>query len=492
MVIINVALLLLAEVNNITMMMMTTNSRRIALISSLLTGGGAIISSSAFQIHFLPTAIKTPPRRHQQYPIDVSENAPRDTITLTDWAVNYGIQLSDAFQLTSSSSAAAQEGNDDDDVYTITNQNIPPETPILSIPTDLILTGSKARQELGSDETLYGAEQSLSLSDHQAFYLFLKVLKEYEQSTDYYQSSSSPWYYWLNSLPRYYSNGASMTDFCFGCLPPYAAGLALAEKTRYKQFVAALDTISFLSFDTKSNEDLTKWAYNVVFTRSMDLPGGDCGLVPMVDYLNHGAEPNVYITYDDEGNCYVYSTREVMAGEPLVFSYGDSTNPSNLLARYGFLDESSPATFCKYVIDNPTLEMFHLGYPNSMLFYNDGSISNEVWDVLLYELLLKVSLPDEQQQFYQAHMTGDDDDEGTTIKASYHEQYFAQTFQSIQSHVNYILNELDELGMGLETQIAQGQDATRHPRLPLIMRHNEFVKCTFDNVQQNLDNMFAS
>jgi len=128
--------------------------------------------------------------------------------------------------------------------------------------------------------------------------------------------------------------------------------------------------------------------------------------------------------------------------------------------------------------------MFTLGYPNSMIFYNDGGISTEVWDVLLYELL-KVS-PDEQQSFYQAHTSGD---EGT--KASYHEQYFAQTYQAIQSHVTYILNEINELGIGIETQMAQGQDAQRHPRLPLIMGHNEFVKMTFDNVQKNLDNMYA-
>jgi len=480
-----------------------------ALFSSLLltTGGALITSSSAFH---LPTTAATILRRRspaklsssnqrqqrsssssssfalQQYPIDISENAPRDTLTVTDWAINYGIQLSDTFQL---STTAQQQGDNTammtEDVCITTNQNIPRETPFLSIPSNLILTGFKSRQELGHET--YGAEhQVLSLSDHQTFYLFLKILREYELGTQ------SPWYYWLNSLPRYYSNGASMTDFCFGCLPPYAAGLALAEKTRYKQFVEVLDKISFLSLDKNEGdngssshyEEVTKWAFNVVFTRCMELPGGDCCIVPMVDYLNHGSDANVDITYDDEGDCYVYSTRDVMAGEPLVFPYGDSSNPSNLMARYGFLDESSPGTFCKYVIENPTFEMFNLGYPNSMLFYNDGSISNEVWDVLLYELL-KVS-PQEQQYFYQAHIAGD---EGT--KASYHDQYFAETFQSIQSHVNYILNELDELGMGLETQIAQGQDAKRHPRLPLIMRHNEFVKFTFYSVRQNLDNMIA-
>ena len=454
-----------------------SHRRRLAFLSSLLTVASAFhLPTSSF--HHRSAAASLSVGALHQYAIDTSESATRDTTTLTEWAINYGnIGLADSFSLTSSAlqdnyNAASNE----EDIYAIATQNIPTSTPILSIPSNVILTGSNARTELGSQT--YGAESSLPLSDHQHFYLFLKILAEYELV------DQSPWYYWLNSLPRYYSNGASMTDFCFGCLPPYAAGLALKEKKRYRQYVEVLGSIPFLSDATKQSEEVTKWAFNVVFTRCVELPGGDMALVPMVDYLNHGAEPNVDISYDGEGNCYVYSMRDVGAGEPLVFSYGDSTNPSNLLARYGFLDESRSATFCKYVIENPTGEMFDLGYPSSMYFYNDGSISNEVWDVLLYELL-KVS-PEEQQYFYQAHVSGD---EGT--KASYHNQYFAQTYKSITSHVDYILNELEELGIGLETQIAQGQDKTRHPRLPLIQRHNAFVKAYFDNVRQNLDNMYA-
>jgi hypothetical protein len=55
--------------------------------------------------------------------------------------------------------------------------------------------------------------------------------------------------------------------------------------------------------------------------------------------------------------------------------------------------------------------------------------------------------------------------------------------------VNYLINELDELEIGLLTQIDQGRDANRHPRLPLLMRHNEVVKGTLENVEQNLGNM---
>ena len=208
----------------------------------------------------------------------------------------------------------------------------------------------------------------------------------------------------------------------------------------------------------------------------------------MADMFNHGgAEIDAYITYDDDGNCYAYSTRDIPAGQPLKICYGDPTNPSKLMARYGFLDESSSATFCKWIAEEPSSELFHLGYPNQMLFYNDGGISNEVWDCLLYEELGKES-PDEQQSFYQAHMSGDE-----ATKASYHEQYFPQSLAALRQHVTYILNELEELGewqMTIQNKERHTSlDTERHPRLPLIKSHNEFVKNSFDLVQQNLDNM---
>ncbi|KAL7480410.1 hypothetical protein ACHAW6_006100 [Cyclotella cf. meneghiniana] len=425
--------------------------------------------ASAFHVR-LPTlrpplaSLLTPSSLH--YSIDIAETAPRDISSFREWATNYGIQTADCFEL----------AGDVVDVYATTNRDVAAESAVLYVPKELMLAASTAMQELGAEAN--GAEQSIDPSDHAAFYLFLKVLTEYELG------DQSPWCGWLNSLPRYYSNGASMTDFCFGCLPPYAAGLALSEKTRLRRFAQALGNVPFIQFETKSNEDLARWAYNVVFTRYMELPNGDLCLVPMADFFNHGgANANAYITFDEEGNCYAYTSCDVPAGQALEICYGDPTNPSSLLARYGFLDESSPATFCKYIINNPSFEVYNLGYPSRMLFYNDGSISQEVWDVILYEELAKVS-PKEQEIFHQAHINGDE-----ATKQAYHDQYMGRTMGSLQSHVNYLINELDELEIGLLTQIDQGRDANRHPRLPLLMRHNEFVKRTLENVEQNLGNM---
>ena len=398
--------------------------------------------------------------------LDIAESAPRDIVSLYDWASNYGIQTCDGFELTS------QDGGYD--VYAITNQNIPSETPILCVPNELILTANKARLEFGSDVTT--AENTLILSDHFSFYLFLKILKEYELGDQSY------WYTWLNSLPRYYSTGSSMTDYCFSCLPPYAAKQAQEEKARVKRFQLALDTIPFLSPETKSNSELINWAYNVVQTRYQENSGGDYCLIPMCDYFNHGGSSSVdvYVTFDDDGNCYATSLRDIGAGEALRICYCDPTNPSQILAKYGFLDESSTTTYCKWIAEEPSSEIFQMGYPSKMLFSNDGGISNEVWDILLYTELGKIS-PEQQQAFYQAHTVGDED-----TKSTYHNQYFGQTLAALQQHLSYVLNELEELSVW---QMTKQDNAGEHPRLPLIMRHNEMVKNIFLMVQHNLDSM---
>lgn len=92
----------------------------------------------------------------------------------------------------------------------------------------------------------------------------------------------------------------------------------------------------------------------------------------------------------------------------------------------------------------------------------------------------KQSSVDRQQEFYRAYMTGDED-----TKRMYKTQTHPQTFATLCKHINYLINELDELS---ESSVWR-KDIERHPRLPLLMRHNEFVKSTFESVQQQLDQM---
>ena len=454
--------------------------------SILLIGAGstlALHAASAFQSTF-HVQNRSPERKVALFSspvtgaatIDVSEFGDRDLANLDEWAINCGAQMSPGFEIRQTLDS---ERSDDAKVHT--NQDLPVDSPILFVPEGVILSGQKAKQEMGS----YAAQSETMLSRYYGpeevskFYLFLKLLVEVQAG------QSSPYYDYINSLPRFFSNGASMTDFCYGCLPPYAAKLALEDRQKMKLYVEALEGISILSRDTCTNEDLAKWAFAVVSTRGTDLPNGDFGIVPIADYFNHGGayEVNSYISFDEQGNCYAYSSQDVPAGSPLLVSYGDPTNPSKLMARYGFLDLTSPATYCKYIIDKPTEEMKAMGYPDQMLFYTDGSISQEVWDVILYEQLGKIGSP-QQQQLYQAFMSGDE-----ATKQSLHQEHFALTMQALRSHANYLENEIEELEIGMDTMQKQGTSAQFYPRLPLIQRHNNYVKDILGRVQQNLNSM---
>ena len=184
---------------------------------------------------------------------------------------------------------------------------------------------------------------------------------------------------------------------------------------------------------------------------------------------------------DENGNCAAYATKDIPAGSPLRVSYGDPTNPSHLFATYGFLDETCPATFCKIMTITPTPQLRDIGLDFSrMLFYKDtGDISEEVYDVILYKNL--AANREVQQAFYEAHMAGD-----VATKQSIHQQYFPETAMALKDHVDTFLKQLDELSAkGI------GKDLNEHPRLPLIMQHNDFVKTTFLRVKDRFDPMVA-
>ena len=145
--------------------------------------------------------------------IDVSENSPRDVPYMLEWAEACGVQKAEGFELTSDDGGY--------DVYARTVVDMPAGSPVVVVPEQMILSSNKAAAELRSDD-MEQAEKllaSLNAEDEiRQFYLMIKVLLELEKGQD------SPWFPWFNSLPRYYTNAASMTPvsvdsdvglFCF-------------------------------------------------------------------------------------------------------------------------------------------------------------------------------------------------------------------------------------------------------------------------------------
>lgn len=395
--------------------------------------------------------------------VDISERAQRDLYPMEEWAAYYGVQKSDGFQLTS---------EDGRDYSVMTNTDIPAGSPVVYVPSQMLLSSWQAAQEMGPNMQEAEAQlaQGRAADEIPLFRLFVKVLAEYEKG------DQSPWFAWLNSLPRRYDNGASMTYACFECLPPYVAWLSMKEKLNMANFQKAARCVRGFRKSTVSNRDLLRWAYNVAATRSYDV-SGERVIAPMADMFNHGTETEVSYGFDDMGNFVVSATRDVPAGSPLRVSLGDPTNPSPLLATYGFLDESSPATFCKIMHLQTEMEQLGMDW-SQLLFYKDtGDVSMEVYDLLLYSVL--AFDPSLQQGFFQAYASGDAD-----TKNQYHQQYMPYTLEALRNHVDGMLTEFDQLSAKALTR-----DPMKYPRVPLILKHNEFNKQTFLKVKANLDAM---
>ena len=210
--------------------------------------------------------------------INTDENAPRDMEALTTWAQAAGVGMADGVQLTT------QDGQD---FSVMTTQPIANGNPILFVPRDVLFSSHKAKQELQSIGNLDAALDYLTRLGATPnilakLCLILRILVEYERG------DASPWYAWLNSLPRLFFNAVSMTDFCYECLPPLAFSLSRAERVKFDNFyevVQKLD-LDFLSPETRQNKDLLKWAFNVVQTRAVGPDGGEKHVIPMADMVS--------------------------------------------------------------------------------------------------------------------------------------------------------------------------------------------------------------
>lgn len=397
--------------------------------------------------------------------------SPRDVFSMEQWAAQYGMQKADGVELYCTDGGS--------DYSLMTNGGVAAGQTAVFVPADIVLNSAAIQQEFGT--SLQQAEAAVVEIDRGTEYrlplfrLMIKILVEYEKGQE------SVYYPWLESLPRQFFNGVSMTKACFGCLPPYAGWLTSNERINYSHFAMAMRQCYVpLRQDTISNKEVVKWAYNVAFTRYHEVwqPERAKLIGPMADMLNHSSEPNCEITVDYEGNMQVQALFDIPAGSPLTISLGDPTNPTPIFAQYGFLPQDCATIFCKAMHLEPQIR--ELGYEfNELLFQTEtGEVAPKVWDVFLYELLQEND-PGAAQQFCTACRNAD---EGT--KEQYHSQYFAYTLDALKQHVYMITRDSKVL-----TLQAQSYDLNTHPRVPVIVAHNELVSRTFTMTAALLEQM---
>eukprot|EP00534_Pseudo-nitzschia_fraudulenta_P014146 CAMPEP_0201233700 /NCGR_PEP_ID=MMETSP0852-20130820/5534_1 /ASSEMBLY_ACC=CAM_ASM_000632 /TAXON_ID=183588 /ORGANISM="Pseudo-nitzschia fraudulenta, Strain WWA7" /LENGTH=188 /DNA_ID=CAMNT_0047526709 /DNA_START=92 /DNA_END=658 /DNA_ORIENTATION=+ len=136
--------------------------------------------------------------------VDIDENAPRDVWAMDEYMTSCGVQRAEGLSLYESGTQASP-----DEYGLMTQTDLPAESPVLCVPSEMIFSSEELRQ--GELKGLVDAAEETLLvlgvteKDFPMFHLFLKILIEHEKGDE------SPWFPWLNSLPRRYSNGASMT-----------------------------------------------------------------------------------------------------------------------------------------------------------------------------------------------------------------------------------------------------------------------------------------
>eukprot|EP00980_Cylindrotheca_fusiformis_P019926 scaffold7017_cov134-Cylindrotheca_fusiformis.AAC.21 len=446
-----------------------------ALLFSWIIVSIFVICARGFLVQNQRTGRIRPRTILSQSLVSLEQSFERKVDSFQGWAAECGVQAESGFQLV----GEWIDGNED--YHAVTSTGGAQGSRVLFVPGEMVMSSARIEQEYQgyADLALQVLEEKGYIHLYQQFYLFLKVLMEYEQGTN------SPYYPWMESLPRKWNTAVSFDYFCMSTLPPYIKKVCTAEREQLSAFQEALKAFDYVSPESKEDKLLMQFAYNVVFTRcwqsddSGGAGGGDYRIAPVADYFNHDYPDNVAICYNENGDCEVFLKEDVAPGSPLTLSYGMPTNPSLLLAKYGFLNES-PVTYCKLLFTNPSQKLKNVGYdPDRLLFSTvDGSISPEVWDVVLYSKLERApGMAEAKNAFYEACMNGDE-----ATKFAIHSQFQEATCSVLLEHVDGILKEVAQL----TTMMENFRNEEKHPRLPLLLKHHAMVTSTFSKVRENI------
>jgi hypothetical protein len=184
-----------------------TSSKFSLLWASLFLGAAAAFSQhQSTRTTGTTTTTRVTTKSLRAVMVNIDENFPRDVWAMDEYMTNCGVQRADGLSLYDSS---IYNQEPETDFGLMTQADLPAQSPVLCVPANMILSSKELREgELRG--IVEPAEEYLEIlgvaeAEFPMYHLFLKILLEYESGEE------SPWFPWLNSLPRRYSNGASMT-----------------------------------------------------------------------------------------------------------------------------------------------------------------------------------------------------------------------------------------------------------------------------------------
>lgn len=211
---------------------------------------------------------------------------------MISWCESYGVQRNSLEFASTSNLDGGHPGIQSQDMTAYASQDLPAGTPVLFVPRSLFLSSHDIKyREFGAESLLDAEEYLTKLREPLSlFYLYVKLLYEYSLG------EQSPYFDYLNSLPRRYDTGTSMTPTCYDCLPPLAGTYAKKERVRYINYRTVAQTVGWLDGAVKEDRDVSKWVFNVVSTRSWEVQdgSGERLIVPMADMVSSFFESDCY------------------------------------------------------------------------------------------------------------------------------------------------------------------------------------------------------
>jgi hypothetical protein len=195
---VNVQFFVFSKLLAITLVVFLKMKVNCLLLASLVANGAAFQAASV-NVRSLSRIFTPAPLAAY---LEIGEGTERDVGAMDEWATMCEVQRCDGFQLTT---------EDGMDFSALATQDIAEGSPILCVPGNMIISSSVVREELGEGASPAVDHLSRVGAGEQTseFFLFLKIIAEYEQG------DQSPYFPWLNSLPRLFFNAVSMTGKTF-------------------------------------------------------------------------------------------------------------------------------------------------------------------------------------------------------------------------------------------------------------------------------------
>lgn len=435
----------------------------------------------------------------------------RDMISLSEWYRSCEIVLADGVELTEDLLG---------DWSLTTMKSIEQGSSILTVPSQVILTS-----DINGDSYLpYYSETDMqnvrvwmesqlesgpqSKQDYLPEYMLVfKLIREV------YLETSSPWHPWLQSLPTQFSTGLYLDEVernhvermtgehiqvqglqYQACLELFQTLVSSQESGGTKALIPTKFIEWMLALQQDCNKEdacfdnLVKWAFSIVFTRSWRSPDrSQAQIVPLGDLANHDSQfanlmPGFRQT-DGAFQFFVTSDIDAVAGPSspkLYLSYGLTYHPARYLVVFGFCDVTAAYIDAQldFLQDNEDCKWPTTLDPSQLVVSTlNGALSEEVWSAFLYKILME----DDPELLAQIRDAYDDNEErGDQLVEEVLETKEFTVGMEIQAHYQRLL-ETDFIPI-----LVTEKDLSEHPNLSMIVNYNLFIRETYLNVLEHV------